>query len=38
MLFHPFLGYVRALHQVVGGKEPISFLDSFESKVGRGKH
>jgi hypothetical protein len=35
MLFHPFLGYVRALQQVVGGNEPISFLESFESKVGR---
>jgi hypothetical protein len=35
MFSHPFLGYVRALQQVIGGKEPISFLESFESKVGR---
>jgi hypothetical protein len=32
---HPFLGYVRALQQVVIGKERASFLESFETKVGR---
>jgi hypothetical protein len=35
MFFHPFLGYVRALQEVVNGKEPASFLESFESKVGQ---
>jgi hypothetical protein len=31
---HPFLGYVRALQEVINSKEPASFLESFESKVG----
>lgn len=31
----PFLGYVRALQQVMTGAEPVSFLSSFEAKVGR---
>ena len=34
MFSHPFLGYVRALQEVINGKEPASFLESFESKVG----
>lgn len=35
MFVHPFLGYVRALQEVVDGKEPTSFLESFELKVGQ---
>ena len=34
LVSHPFLGYVRALQQVIEGKEPASFLETFESKVG----
>jgi len=32
MLFLPFLGYVRALQQVVGGNEPIAFLSRLNQK------
>jgi hypothetical protein len=34
MFSQPFLGYVRALQEVIDGKQPTSFLNSFESKVG----
>ena len=34
LLFHPFLGFVRAVQEVRSGKEPVSFLDSLYPKVG----
>jgi len=34
LLFHPFVGFVRSLQEVVRGNEPISFLDSLYPKVG----
>jgi hypothetical protein len=33
-LVHHFLGFVRALQEVVNAKEPASFLESFYPKVG----
>jgi hypothetical protein len=35
LLFHPFLGFVRSLQEVVRGNEPVSFLDSVYTEVGR---
>jgi hypothetical protein len=35
MFSHPYLGYVRALQEVINGKERASFLESFEAKVGQ---
>ena len=35
LVFHPFLGYVRALQEVLSGREKAEFLESFESKAGR---
>jgi hypothetical protein len=34
LLVHPFLGYCRALREVIVGKESLRFLESFEAKVG----
>jgi hypothetical protein len=35
LVLHPFLGCVRALQAVIDGKEPVSILDGFYTKVGR---
>ncbi len=34
LLMHPFLAFTRGLQQVIEGKEPVDFLDSFYPKVG----
>jgi hypothetical protein len=34
IFFHHFLGYVRALQEVIACREPASFLNSFEVKAG----
>ncbi len=34
LLFHPFLGFVRSLQEVIRGKEPVSFLESVYAEVG----
>lgn len=34
LILHPFLGFVRALQEVMSGNEPLSFLDPLYQKIG----